>query len=103
MKFSVFLLTAFFLIVSISCGESKKNHEDPIKETFKQYCALCHGIDGKMQLNGAKDLSLSILELEERIQIIREGKNTMTPFKGILKEDQIKALAEYTFQFKKEE
>ena len=75
--------------------------QDGTKETFKQYCALCHGMDGTLQLNGAKDFSKSVLTLEDRINIITNGKNTMTPFKGILSPEQIRDLAEYTMKFSK--
>ena len=93
------ILAIMFLI--ISCVESKKLQESTIKDTFKQYCALCHGMDGSLQLNGAKDFSESILTLEERVDIITNGKNTMTPFKGILSPEQIQELAEYTLNFSK--
>ena len=58
-------------------------------------------MDGSLKLNGAKDFSESTLNLEERINIITEGKNTMTPFSGILTDEQIKSLAEYTLKFSK--
>ena len=51
------------------------------KKTFETYCILCHGADGKLGLNGSKDLSISTLSIEEKITQITNGKNTMTPFK----------------------
>lgn len=95
------LIAGIFCIslVIISCGESKNLKKENIKETFKQYCALCHGMDGALQLNGAKVFSESRLTLEERVTIITEGKNTMTPFKSILGEEQIRELAKYTMKF----
>jgi len=63
---------------------------------FRQYCVVCHGADGKLALNGAKDLTASILTLEERINIIANGKKLMTPFNEILTPEEIKAVAEYT-------
>ena len=67
---------------------------------YKQYCVLCHGADGKMGTNGAKDLTQSAFSLEERIEMIKNGKGLMTPFKEILSDDEIKAVAEYTFTLK---
>ena len=29
------------------------------KKTFETYCILCHGADGKLGLNGSKDLTIS--------------------------------------------
>jgi mono/diheme cytochrome c family protein len=63
---------------------------------FRQYCVTCHGADGKLGLNGAKDLSASILTPEERINIITYGKKIMTPFNEVLTPEEIKAVAEYT-------
>ena len=68
---------------------------------FRQKCVLCHGSDGTLGINGAKDLSQSILTLEERINIIANGKKLMTPFGTILSPEEIQAVAEYTQTFKK--
>ena len=96
-----FLLLILVAPSCISSGNGQNVAEnDPTKDLFKQYCALCHGMDGKLKLNGAKDFSESVLTFEERVQIITEGKNTMTPFKGILTAEQIEVLAEYTMKFK---
>ena len=68
-------------------------------DLFKMHCVVCHGIDGKMQMNGAKDLSLSTMSTEERIIRIKNGKGLMTPFKGILSDEEINKLAEFTHTF----
>lgn len=68
---------------------------------FRKYCVTCHGADGKLGLSGAKDLTLSSLSLDERIQIITNGKKLMTPFGELLSPAEIKAVAEYTFTLKK--
>lgn len=67
---------------------------------FRQYCVTCHGADGKLGLNGAKDLSQSALSLEERITQITNGKNLMTPFRNLLTPAEIKAVAAYTQDLK---
>ncbi|MCB9355312.1 MAG: cytochrome c [Saprospiraceae bacterium] len=67
---------------------------------FRQYCLVCHGADGKLGLNGAKDLSASTLTLEERINIVTHGKKLMTPFDEMLSAEEIKAVAEYTLTLK---
>ena len=68
---------------------------------FRQKCVTCHGADGTLGLNGAKDLSKSVLSLEERINIITNGKNLMTPFGTVLTPTEIQAAAEYTLTLKK--
>lgn len=65
---------------------------------YKKYCVLCHGADGKLGLNGAKNLQASELPLAERINIITNGKGIMTPFGEILTPDEIKSVAQYTLK-----
>jgi cytochrome c6 len=67
---------------------------------FAQYCVTCHGADGKLGLNGAKHLNLSVLSVDERVALITHGKGAMTAFSGILKPDEIRAVANYTLSFK---
>lgn len=68
---------------------------------FRQKCVTCHGSDGTLGLNGAKDLRQSTLSLEERVNIITNGKKLMTPFSTVLSPEEIQAVAEYTQSFKK--
>ena len=68
---------------------------------FRQKCVICHGADGTLGLNGAKDLSQSVLPIEERINTITNGRKLMTPFGTILTPDEIKAVATYTQTLKK--
>ncbi|TAH24692.1 MAG: hypothetical protein EAZ07_09230 [Cytophagales bacterium] len=70
------------------------------KPIFIAKCAICHGLDGKMKANGAKDLTLSNKTLEDRIKIISEGKNLMPGFQYQLSEGDIQALAIYTQMLK---
>ncbi len=63
---------------------------------FKKQCQTCHGADGKLGLNGAKDLTQSTLSLEERIAVIHGGRGTMTAFREILSAEEIQAVAVYT-------
>ncbi len=68
------------------------------EKIYKMNCVVCHGMDGNLGLNDSKDIRASELTLEERIELVSKGKNLMTPFESLLKEDQIKAVAEYTFK-----
>lgn len=70
------------------------------KKIFRQYCVTCHGVDGTMGANGAHDLSKSELPLTDRINVITNGRNTMTPFKGLLSDEKIAAVAAYTLELK---
>ena len=71
------------------------------KKIYRQYCVTCHGVNGDMGASGAFDLTTSKLTLDEKIAVITNGRNTMTPFKGLLSEAKIKAVAEYSETLKK--
>jgi mono/diheme cytochrome c family protein len=71
------------------------------QEIYTANCVKCHGDDGKLKLMGAPDLSLSAMEINTKIEIIKNGKSAMTPFNGTLNEQQIKAVADYTETLKK--
>ncbi len=71
------------------------------KKVYRQYCVTCHGVNGDMGASGAVDLTMTKLTLDEKIAVITNGRNTMTPFKGLLSEAKIKAVAEYTETLKK--
>jgi len=71
------------------------------KKVYKTYCVTCHGLYGDMGASGAHDLTKSKLSLEERVEVITNGRKTMTPFKDLLNEEKIKAVAEYTMELAK--
>jgi cytochrome c6 len=80
-----------------SCGEKPENGKIVDGKTiFKSYCVTCHGIDGSLMTNGAKDLRISNLNLEERVNIITNGRNIMTSFKNTLTKSQIESVAKYS-------
>ncbi len=96
MKKYIFLLLSAAFIWACSSPADGTTSGDLGKTVYEKNCKLCHGIDGKQQLNGAKDLNLSKLSLEERIHIITNGKNVMIPFKDVLSKEEIKAVAAFT-------
>jgi len=62
---------------------------------FKTYCIVCHGADGKMGLNGAKDLTASEYGRDEMITQVTKGKGAMAAYESILKADEIEAVVDY--------
>lgn len=70
-------------------------------EIFRKNCVTCHGAAGNLGLNGAYDLTKSILSHEERVAVITNGRKLMTPFGAILSAAEIKSVAEYTETLKK--
>lgn len=79
----------------------KKVVTDLGEKLFKNKCVICHGINGDLQFNGAKNIQESLLTLEDRINLIDNGKGLMTPFKGILSDEEMKAVAEYSMKLTK--
>ncbi len=103
-----FICLAIIVSVIIACGSNGNNNTDQStvnvedgKKIFKQYCVACHGIDGQLALNGAIKFKESVLSLDERVSVISEGRKLMTPFKGLLTEEEIKSVAAYTVQLTK--
>lgn len=70
------------------------------QKIYKKYCVTCHGADGSMGMNGAKNLQESELGLEERVSLITNGRNMMAAYKGILSKEEIRAVAKYTEELK---
>ena len=66
------------------------------EKIYKQYCVTCHGLYGDMGASGAFNLQESQLSVDERVNVITNGRNAMTPFKTLLKPEEIRAVAEYT-------
>ncbi|RMG83274.1 MAG: cytochrome c [Bacteroidetes bacterium] len=105
-----FVLIGFFVVACGNGNDSTSNTSSsqmaaskPIdgEKIYKNYCVTCHGLYGDMGASGAHDLTVSNLTLEQRIEIITKGRNTMTPFEGLLSPEKIKAVAEYTMTLKK--
>lgn len=68
---------------------------------FKLNCAICHGRKGDLSINGSKILKDSKTTLVERVAQVYYGKGTMTPYKGILNDHEIIAVARYIDELKK--
>lgn len=106
-KIASFLVPVFLLFFAACESEAGQHTAAATGATapegiavFRKYCVSCHGADGKLGLNGAHDLSKSVLSVEERVVQITKGKNLMTPFGEILSPEEIRAVAEYTTTFK---
>ena len=67
---------------------------------YTQVCAACHGADGGKQLGGAPDLRLSNLSLQDRVNVIDNGRGLMPAFGGQLNDEEVQALAAYTMTLK---
>lgn len=63
------------------------------KSLYEANCVLCHGGDGKLASSGAKDLSVSVLDLAGIKEIITKGKGAMPAAQ--VNEEQATAISEY--------
>ncbi len=95
-----FFFAFAILTLIFACGQSDNTPKADGAAVFKTNCQLCHGADGKLGLNGAKDLSASPLTEEERVQVITKGRNLMLAYENTLTADEIAAVAKYTTTFK---
>lgn len=107
------LILLSIIAIIFACGEEKKDTKPQSKskkttvavdgkEVYNKNCVICHGTKGDMGSSGAANLTVSKLNLEERIAVITNGRNTMAAYKDLLKEEEIKAVAEYTMKLTKE-
>lgn len=76
------------------------------EKVFNANCISCHGADGNKTLNEVKDLSISVLSLEERIKVISSAQfigNRLhkSRFPEVLTDIDIKNVAEYIETFRK--
>lgn len=112
------LIVCLLATVALACGGGEGGEADATpkrtaqadkpattinaKKIWKVRCIACHGIDGKMGVNGAADLTLSDKDLDYRINIITNGSENgvMTAFGNVLSEEEIVAMAEYTIALK---
>lgn len=110
------VLSLFFIIMAyglaemskkqkaMGANESELNSSDATvmgPEVYTSYCVKCHGDDGKKGLMGAVDLSVSAIGRDEIIQVVSDGRNTMTPYKDVLNAAQIEAVSDYVMTLRK--
>jgi len=80
---------------SVDTADTTRKDKTPGHDLFNKNCTLCHGRDGKMGINGAKDLTLSTLTRAEMIAIVEQGKGQMMPYKNVLSAKEIELVVEH--------
>ncbi len=103
------ILSSFALLTA--CGS--KEHSMPTvdssvqtssidgKTIYIRECVLCHGERGDKGVAGSANLTQSLLSLDERIYVIKNGRGIMQPFKNKLTPGELEAVARYTQELKK--
>lgn len=104
MRNSIIFLCAIIALF-IACGSSEADSRAALapseggapkgEQLFRMHCVLCHGSNGKLGFNGAKDLTLSALSRAEMIARVSEGKGTMQPYKHMLTPKEIEAVVDH--------
>ena len=75
-------LFSFIFLGIFACSSSnektgaKGTNAKPLSgsKIYTLYCTQCHGSKGNLELNGATDFTKSTLTLEERIDVIANGR-----------------------------
>lgn len=95
-------LSFFLIVVSFTLAYKAKDAKAGNKivavegkKIFEEKCTLCHGNDGKLGLNGAKDLTVTQLSHTDILSLIANGKNSMPAFNASLSQEQTEAVAAY--------
>lgn len=90
------------LVVLIACGSATPGEDEravaaPPKgqQLYRMHCELCHGANGKLGFNEAKDLTVSTLSRAEMIAQVANGKGKMMPYKNVLTAKEIEAVVDY--------
>ena len=98
------LLGALVFVGIVGLGLALYAQPKHPSETFLQYCAKCHGEDGKAQTSRGKNLKArdftdAEFQSEESdasmIEAITEGKDDMPPFGKKLTQEQIQSLVKF--------
>ena len=88
------LLLLLVLVLVTGCKPDTMTDGEPGGEKiFDTYCKICHGVDGKLGLNGASDMAGSKLSQQELIDVITNGRNAMQPYDRVLSKEEIEAVA----------
>lgn len=98
------IFSGIFLFAALTACESKPTVlEDGSPDAVRLYnihCAACHKPDGSGGISGAKNLATTLLNVKELELVIRNGQGDMMPFKSILNDTEISAVAAFVHEFK---
>lgn len=95
----ILLIIGTPVLLFVACSSSDAHADgkgrqpvDQGAKLFSMHCTLCHGKDGTLGLNGAKDLTRSLLTKEEMVAIVANGKGVMMPYKNALSKAELEAV-----------
>jgi cytochrome c5 len=79
---------------------SNPNNENDGQAIYTANCKGCHGEDGSLGMSGAADLSKSVMDANNMMVVIKEGKGNMQAFDK-LSDAQVQAVIKYVQGLKK--
>jgi mono/diheme cytochrome c family protein len=86
------------VLLFFACGSNGmadmdgRQPKDMGAQLYGMHCSLCHGKDGGLGLNGARDLRRSMLSVAEMKAIVLNGKGVMMPYKNALTTAEVDAV-----------
>jgi mono/diheme cytochrome c family protein len=93
MKNFLVVLT-FYCVTTVEAQPVKTTFENG-KTVFQNNCIRCHGHDGKLGKQGAKNLQISKLNDNQLLAVISNGKWAMPKWKKVLTPEQLSAVTTY--------
>lgn len=90
--------TLLLLLALASAGPALAGDMQKGRETYELYCSVCHGVDGMpvdMTIpsfaNGDRLFQMD----QDLLRSIRNGKELMPAFRGLLRDDEIRDVITY--------
>lgn len=91
----------FLLLIGTLPGITSPGFNASGKEIYEANCVACHGADGTRGRWGAKNLQKSLLNDEQLLAVIAEGKRIMPAWKKRLPADQLLLVRDYVLLLRK--
>lgn len=97
------------MLLMLACGSATSSETTEAvgkprgEQLFAMNCTLCHGKEGGLGLNGAKDLRISTLTRAEMIALVTNGKGLMMPYRNTLTKAEIEAVVDHVRTLRKSE
>lgn len=93
-------IAAALTLLAVACGSAggtdrAEGSPRSGEEIYNTLCVLCHGRDGRLGINGAKDLTVSRLSQADMVAIVTHGKGGMAPFEHVLAPEEIQRVVEH--------
>lgn len=88
------IVLAFYCVTDVDAQPPKTTVEDG-KIIFQNNCIRCHGYEGNLGKQGAKNLQVSQLNDSQLLTIISNGKWAMPKWKKVLTPEQLSAVTQY--------